>query len=298
MSDFEDTSFRGGFAGGCLRQGQDACVAEPEPFCDAGTWKSAHWLRSNPGHALRYCAGQLASVPIGRCGDSGWCANLAVRCDDPSSFVPYDPTCTITQDLAAPGPNMTFTTYGKCGDRCVWSPQDCLTGEDYVKNDPACTADQTKIGSCFAGHAFCAVSAAACDGEPWLSHEQTAQEIGVNCFLAALPAEPSPTPAPALVVPSVPSTTTTTPTGSTGAPQNSTTRMFDQSSVMIGVVVGIAVVFGLAVGVAGFFLGVRRRSQKDKEDANVPKCLDLSQTQDGGGGSKMEVADDDDISAL
>jgi len=190
MSSNEDIILRSSFAGGCLRQNKPICVSGPQEYCDEDSFHSAHFLRVNTGHELRYCAYSIESVAIGRCGDTGECKNFAYRCDDPSSFNEYDPTCGVIRDNT----NGQLTTYGKCNDRCVWSREDCLEGELWVSDDLACTSDKVEIGACMAGHTFCGVSSAMCiePVEPYISHKEAVETRNVNCILSEI----SPTQAP------------------------------------------------------------------------------------------------------
>jgi len=184
--------FRKGWAGGCYVNGTSTCVVQPEDYCDEGTFVTSAFVRANKGHPLRYCAGDIEHVNIGRCGDSGECSNLASRCADNTTFVEVDTNCTTTQDLS----NDSLVTYGKCGERCVWSPDDCLQGENYTANDGNCTANKVRIGACFAGFAFCSVSPTSCNQpglpeEPYWRHHEVQEIVGANCFLSALPETPT-----------------------------------------------------------------------------------------------------------
>ena len=62
----------------------------------------------------------------------------------------FDSTCTIILDVSINNP--TPVTYGRCGNHYVWSSDDCLDGEEYICDDPSCTADKVEIGACFAGY--------------------------------------------------------------------------------------------------------------------------------------------------
>ena len=136
----EILDYRKGFADGCYVNGEKTCVAQPKDYCNEGSFGSSHYVRANGGHPLRYCAGRLQDVVIGRCGDSSKCSNSMERCKDPSSFAALDPSCTVVLDLSDDG--AAPVTYGKCGDRCVWSSEDCLPGKAYLCDDPACMTDR------------------------------------------------------------------------------------------------------------------------------------------------------------
>lgn len=271
MADYEE---RGALAGGCYKDGQPICVLRNEDYCDDGTWAAAHFLRATSDHELRSCTGGAGEVVIGRCANDvdfewsglqtsgqGPCSNHAGRCHDPSGFVEYDVTCTITTDLKSSLP----TIYGKCGDRCVWSDKDCVDGEVYNKWDPACTSESVEIGSCFAGYAFCAISAEAClqkgePFEPFLTHQETLDQIGVTCILSQLP---SPTKSPIRFIPSSASNTSLAirhSSGDVASVQNSNDN--DNGlrlglGAFAGLISGIAVGLGVLIGLIAYRMGIR-----------------------------------------
>jgi len=299
VSSFEAMDYREGFAGGCYTQGQPICVYRDEPHCDEGTWATAHYLRANSGHPLRGCAGSLEDVVIGRCGDSGRCANLPERCENETSFVERDLTCTVSLDLTDYSP----VIYGRCGDdRCVWSlASDCLDAgvsesSSYAKSSPECTSDVVEIGACWAGHAWCAASAESCNApgepyEPFYTHNETQEKIGVNCFLSLVPAPPStrsptkrPTLRPTLVPVQIKDVSVLAPVASPSdvamaaefppSPHPEPSRLDAGSSsiresepslpiaAVAGIVVGVATLVGLLVGVVAYRMGVRTVDDK------------------------------------
>jgi hypothetical protein len=298
MSTFEKLEFRDGFAGGCNVNGTLTCVAQPQDYCDEGTFVPAHFLRSNSGHPLRYCANDLESVVIGRCG--GKCTNLQSRCVDNDAndggkvqcedddcnrvrsllpFIEYDPTCTTTQDLL----NDEYVTYGRCGNRCVWSKEDCLEGEEYIQNDDKCTADKVQIGACFAGHAFCSVSKASCTqinlpDEPYMTHQEVKEKIGANCFLSSLPAPPTespplhPTESPVLAAPAVGGFAVFDEDGNPIVISSSNKNGGDgggglQMGAFVAIVAVVAVVIGAVIGVGAVRLSNKRKDQHAKNNA-------------------------------
>jgi len=314
---FEEMDYREGFAGGCYLNGTAICVAKPEKYCDDETFVPAHYLRSNSGHPLRYCAGRLEDVIIGRCGGiNGKCSNLQSRCNsdnnssngknegiignnststeeeedqNSSSFIEYDPTCTITQDLSSTSSSFTsltslsYVTYGKCGDRCVWSSDDCINDEIYIPNgnNTECTADKVQIGACFGGHAFCAVDSSSCTqpnrpDEPYWTHQEVQEKIGANCFLSSLPV---PTPAPVVSAPApaqspstVTNTTTTTTNTAFGGEENllssSGNNNNNNNGLNTGALVAIVTVIAIVVGIAIGVIGTVRFSSKRKNSNN------------------------------
>jgi len=193
-----------------------------------------------------------------------------------SSFIEYDPTCTITQDLSSSSSTAsslvsnTYVTYGKCNDRCVWSSDDCLPDEIYSLNDPTCTADKVQIGACFAGHAFCAVDASSCTqsngnipDEPYWSHQEVKEKIGTSCFLSSLPVLLTPAQQPSststsTVDSSIDETTTTSTANSNLAmggenlfSNTTTTPDGLNTGALVAIVTVVAIVVGAAIGILG-----------------------------------------------
>jgi hypothetical protein len=189
------------YAGVCKKNGERVCgVVEEQDFCDEGSWIPPH-LVAGQGHPDRICAYYPDTQVIGRCGEGGQCSNLAERCDDPASFIPRDPNCRITKDY---GPSGEYTTYGKCGDRCVWSRSDCEEGEEYVKDDSSCTANKVKLGACLNGYGYCTVSRDTCANEPYYTHSDMLEKFEANCYLAELPKTEAPiAPSPPTASPAV-----------------------------------------------------------------------------------------------
>ena len=273
--------YREGFAGGCYVNGTATCVAEPEDYCDEGTFVMSSYVRANKGHPLRYCADELEHVVIGRCGDSGECSNVASGCEDEDTWVEHDETCTVTQDLDS-DTDLTYVTYGKCGDRCVWSPDDCIEGEDYIRKSPECTADRVQIGACIDGYAFCSVSADSCaqsglSDEPFYTHRQVQELVNASCFLSSLPSPPRTSPpsrAPWTTEPgAAPTPSAFSPTGArTPLPHTNNNNPFKLSSGMlqtggfVAMIAVISIILGIIIGVSAVFC-----SRKDNDSWKVDK---------------------------
>lgn len=292
MSD-DGLEFREGYAGGCYVNGTATCVSEPEDYCDEGTFVMASYVRANKGHPLRYCAGELENVVIGRCGDSGECSNTPYGCEDEETWDEHDETCTVTRDLG--NAELAYVTYGKCGDRCVWSPDDCMEGEDYVRKSPECTADKVQIGACFDGFAFCAVSADSCTqsglaDEPFYTHRQIQEWVGAGCFLSSLPlpaeTSPQPTREPWNAMPAVAPTPsafspvdvgTTAPEQSSndngifGSPWKLSSGVF-QTGGFVAMVAVVAIILGIIIGVSAVYCSRKDDDswKADKEHPPVP----------------------------
>jgi hypothetical protein len=210
--------------------------------------------------------------------------------------VEQDENCTVTQDLTREA--LALNTYGKCGDRCVWSPEDCLEGEDYIPHDFECTADKVQIGACFAGHAFCAVGPESCiqrfqEDEPFWTHQEVVDKVGANCFLSSLPRPPTtapPTRAPWTRTPTVSpveggasdpfeppqnndGSTTPRPqqdNGVQGSPFGLGSGMLNTGG-LVAIVAIVAVLLGIVIGVSTVFC--KRKDEQwrvDKEPTLPP----------------------------
>jgi len=124
------------YAGTCFQDDKLVCVVvEKQEYFDGGSFVPPRVV-ADSGHLNRIFANYPDTMVIGRCGPNGPCSNLASRCTDSASFILFlvIPTvnCRITKDYCE---SEKHTTYGKGGDRCIWSPDDCLEGEEYVNAD-------------------------------------------------------------------------------------------------------------------------------------------------------------------
>jgi hypothetical protein len=169
-----------------------------------------------------------------------------------------------------------------------------------------CTAEQVKIGSCFAGHAFCAVSAESCDQEsqannPFLTHEETLDQIGVTCMLSYLPEPPdeevdSPAMSPTLPPAPGPTFSPVTVSAPTIASASTSSDYHHKkglaSGALAGIVTGSAVFAGMMIGYVSYRMGVRsvRRNGEDKSTRRPMESVEAS--------SRVDVEADEDISVL
>jgi DAP10 membrane protein len=292
----EDTDERrGGYAGGCYKDGEAVCVVREETYCDDGTWVAAHFLRGYSGEPLRYCTGEIANVVIGRCGTTGPCSNLSDRCDDPSAFIEYDPTCTIPTDLK----DMSRTVYGKCGDRCVWSDQDCVGGESYVKWADECTSEYVEIGACWAGYAFCAVSVESCvqqnmPAEPFFTHQELFEQVGAKCFLTDIPEPPS-SPPVQNTAPAPSSAPIARPSSSAAFTSEGNTSGAGGLSTggIAGIVASAAVVTGLLVGYVAYKMGVRSSVNDKGTTTTEQRTRPMTAVE---ASEQIQVEEDEDLS--
>ena len=265
------------YAGICKQNDKLVCgVVEKQDFCDDGSWEPPHSV-ADSGNPNRICAYYPDTMVIGRCGSDGPCSNLASRCTDPESFILRDPNCRITKDYSDESSSNKFggkyTTYGKCGDRCVWSPDDCLDGEEYINDDIDCTADKVKIGACLDGFGYCTVSKKTCanvDGntvEPYYTHDDLLDYSGTNCYLADLPETPkpaAPTPPPTFAPPSTPTAVPRTNNNS-APPNNATTSNKLSQNAIIGIVIGLTLPVGIVMGI----LAARCRSNNKTQSVVI-----------------------------
>jgi len=77
------------------------------------------------------------------------------------------------------------TLFGRCGDRCSWSPDDCNGSEKWTFPSEECACEKFRVGGCQKdGNTFCAVSKDACDdSSEWLSPLDVTKESNIECFL-------------------------------------------------------------------------------------------------------------------
>jgi len=312
------------YAGICRRNGELVCGITEEPqdgYCDEGTWVPPHVV-ADMGYEYRTCAYYPRLQLIGRCGIEGPCSNLAERCDDPSSFINRDPNCSITHDSRPNDENRVaswdsyfnshetpfsgFTTYGRCDDRCVWSPKDCQAGEVYVRDDPKCTADKVFLGACLDGFGYCTVSNSTCtnlDGvtkEPYKSHDEILEDLGINCVLGSLPPIRSKNPPTAVAPTQTPTRMVTTVPGTVDDGTALT------QGTIIGIAIAVAVVGGILIGFGTMYYKKKeikaeqerksraaRRRRRKKQNPVVDVDLSMNQEDDNvsvGAMSDLSVA--------
>ena len=302
------------YAGTCVHEDTLVCGVvennnvDVDSWCDKGSWEPPHVV-AHSGHPHRRCAYYPDTMVIGRCdGPDGPCSNLASRCADPLSFVVRDPDCRITQDYKyynntnndeSTGQSSTtgikYTTYGRCGERCVWSPDDCLAGEDYVTNDMECTANKVQLGACLDGFGYCTVSSKTCvnvDGsntaEPYYTHDDFLEKFQINCYLADLPKPPPPptiAPLPTTAPPTTSIPISSSSSNSNGKNDNSSSSSrggketssaqsssslssSSSSSLSQNVIIIIVIVIALLLGIAVGFVVAKMHSKKERAIAN------------------------------
>lgn len=110
---------------------------------------------------------------LGHCAD-GTCSPNEASCGEMGFYsFNYTKTCTVEN-----------TSFGRCGDRCSWSPEDC-DNENWTFPSQACSCDQVLTGACKKDNLiYCAVSPDGCDDEStWLSPLDVVSTTDVRCFL-------------------------------------------------------------------------------------------------------------------
>lgn len=155
------------------------CALE-EPSCveDVDFLSSREMEGGASGHGGD-CANQskLRKINVGRCV-GGPCAPNVESCGSSNDFIPNDVACTVGN-----------TIYGKCGERCSWSPNDCLSGEFWKFPADDCSCDQVQVGACKLNYSnfesyTCAVSALGCDDSSvWVNPLDLPIQSNIECFL-------------------------------------------------------------------------------------------------------------------
>lgn len=110
---------------------------------------------------------------LGECAD-GTCSPNALSCGELSfNSVRNNGACFVNN-----------TMFGRCGDRCLWSPDDCVN-EAWTFPSELCSCDQVQVGACRKDELlFCAVSPDGCDDKStWLSPSEIASTTDFRCHL-------------------------------------------------------------------------------------------------------------------
>lgn len=287
------------------------CAFEASKCTNPDTFLSVRNMQTY--HHGRSCLPQAAvkSMPLGRCGD-GNCAPNEASCASMVGFVDSDPT-----NPWAPGtPNVCDTektVYGRCGDRCSWSPDDCAAGEEWTFPSQGCSCEHVQVGACEKdGIAFCAPSPNSCDAvDTWMGPLALTSAMDLECFLCrATPAgldfdespqdssDPVPDDIPVIPDPSSDSLDEVLGTpdklGSLEEPSGS-----DDSSSDVGLIVGatLGAVFGgfLIVLFLAFYAKKRQASttaSQKREVVTPPHSITASAPEDV---EELEMEDNHDM---
>jgi len=159
------------------------------------------------------------------------------------------------------------TMFGRCGDRCSWSPDNCLADEEWTFPSPGCSCDMVQVGSCEKdGKHFCAVSPDSCDVKAtWLS-PTAVSTTGTNCFLCR--EKISVAHNTAVDSSGISASEGSTSVGSTSGVSTSGGGSNKNVGVIVGSVVGG--VGGLAMVVAAFVFVRRRQDRNGREVVTAP----------------------------
>jgi hypothetical protein len=164
----------------------DASCALESTDCLTGTdaFSSSRQMQTAPGAHGGYCLLQdsVKEIAVGKCGN-GSCSPNAESCGGDGSSYTID---TSTSDTVFnPACTIETTKFGKCGDRCSWSPQDCNANEEWTFPVSECTCDKVRVGGCVkSGFTYCSVSNLACDSASiWFGPTAVTAETGNECYV-------------------------------------------------------------------------------------------------------------------
>jgi len=180
----EKKSVRSGFCSGSdgLFCALESTKCAESDYTNNGTYtfSSSYEIAETPvahgGNCFKYRT--LAEYQLGRCL-GGPCAPNAESCGNTNFFGKDDAqSCTVENTL-----------YGKCGDRCSWSPNDCRSGEFWSFPADDCNCGFVRVGACIetlGDHTSvtCAVSPDGCaTSSEWISAIDVPFEHKVECTL-------------------------------------------------------------------------------------------------------------------
>jgi hypothetical protein len=170
--------------GGYCHYPDNYCALEStDCLTGTDTFSSSRQMQGAAGAHGGNCVLQdsVKETILGKCGN-GSCSPNAESCDGDGSSYKIDtssnPACTIGT-----------TKFGKCGDRCSWSPQDCDGNEKWTFPVSECTCDKVRVGGCVkSGFTHCSVSNLACDSASvWFGPTAVTAETGTECYICRQP---------------------------------------------------------------------------------------------------------------
>lgn len=178
--------------GYCAGGGDYHCALERSECTDATSFRSSREMQGAPERAhggVCLLQESMLGKPLGDCSISGTppnattCAPNPAACKDDEVFQSgvkplegiFNPSGCVVEN----------SVFGKCGDRCSWSPDDCAGGEDWTFPAEECRCDYVQVGGCTKDdQLFCAVSSDACDAKStYLNPLQVAAENPFTCYL-------------------------------------------------------------------------------------------------------------------
>jgi len=179
-------------AGHCITESGSRCTFERSQCGVDDTvvspWRSAGEMRGAPYTAHGgYCllAKSVREMTLGRCSGVDQCVPNAASCKFAANFnEAYD--CVMEE-----------VTFGSCGERCSWSPADCLAGEEWTFPAAGCSYDKVRVGGCdeWDMSVYCAVSVDGCGaGSTYLTPLEIVAKMDTECYVgmaATVPVEDS-----------------------------------------------------------------------------------------------------------
>lgn len=168
--------------------GADACVLQKSECPTNDSFYSSREMQGSPNVAhggICLHSQTVFELPLGSCVD-GTCSPNEASCGVLGLHSVKDVETCLVQN----------TAFGRCGDRCSWSPDDCGDNK-WIFPSQGCSCDQVEVGACEKdGLIFCAVSSDSCDDKStWLSRDKVKSTTANQCFLCrekTKPFEPKP----------------------------------------------------------------------------------------------------------
>jgi len=132
---------------------------------------------------------------VGQCSD-GTCSPNKASCGSGLDFMDAKQS---TENC-----DVDSTAFGRCGDRCSWSPDDCSVGEEWTFPSEGCSCDKVQVGACEKdGQIFCSVSPDSCDDKATWLHAldvvSTTPNVCYLCRAKSIPIVPTTAPVAAPV---------------------------------------------------------------------------------------------------
>jgi len=188
----QQRSVRAGFCSGsgglfCALE-KTKCAESDSTINGTFTFSSSREIEETPvghgGNCFKYDT--LKTFPLGKC-IGGPCGANAESCGNNNEFSDDDTkSCTIQS-----------TGFGKCGDRCSWSPNDCQNGEFWTFPVDDCSCEKVSVGGCVTiigthTKVTCAVSRDGCDeASVWVAAMDLPFEQQYECTLCRQPSTQS-----------------------------------------------------------------------------------------------------------
>ncbi len=160
------------------------CAFEKTQCTDDLNFRSSRQMQGAPERAhggVCLLQESIRAEPLGECGE-GTCSPNAASC-----ITLGGTASTLYNDIPFDGKKCLVeeTKFGRCDDRCSWSPDDCDFGERWTFPSEECRCDKVRVGGCLKDDkVFCAVSPDACDDiSTWLDPKKVDTDTNYKCFL-------------------------------------------------------------------------------------------------------------------